>query len=471
MADETVIPRQSTRFTELLVRGAQFLCREGRFGTWGTTRTSGTAIWALAECGLTESHRDFLLHCVNQLRGSDDCLGDEDGLRFNDEVWDTSVGLMALVKAGGGEFERDVEGILQWLHNQAQDDNFKNEPWETFWALNAFLQSGAALDDASQLIRRCIEWVLRRRNSEGLLISSHYMGFLLQILNLMRQRLDLSGPESRAYAETARSCEFYLKQEFEPTQLNGQAWGNEPWIVGHVLLGLATSPDDGDLFFADTGFNEHLLHWYENLRWDPTGGGWTDLVETSFTLVGLASYYSAREQRVRGRSATLAAAEIARLIDFRFDDRATQRMTVYPVWRTRKFTSAKNMCFILMPFGPSWSERIYDIIREIVRDCGLITKRADDLYGSRPIMEDIWASLNEAGIILAECTGANPNVFYELGIAHTVGKKVIIATQDTIDMPFDIRQLRIIKYEDNRDGYRKLREGLTRNIDAIQRGD
>ena len=55
--------------------------------------------------------------------------------------------------------------------------------------------------------------------------------------------------------------------------------------------------------------------------------------------------------------------------------------------------------------------------------------RADDIYDNRPIIEDVWRCTNEARILIAELTGRNPNVFYETGIAHTVGKEVILITQ------------------------------------------
>jgi hypothetical protein len=471
MSQDAVASGLSARFADLISRTAQFLCREGRFGTWGTTRTSGTALWALAESGLTHSHQDFLLFCVRQLLSSDDYLRDEEGSRFNDEVWDTSVGLMAIVKSAPGEFTGDVERILRWLRNQAQDDNFKNEPWETFWALNAFLESGTDYGKSSSFLQRCMEWVLRRRNTEGLLISSHYMGFLLTNLNLMLQRINLSDAEVTTYSQAAELCEIYLKEEFARTQVRGQVWGNEPWIVGHILLGIATSPDNGQRFFADVEFNEGLLRWYDHLDWDPAAGGWRDLVETSFNLVGLARYYWAREQRLRGPGAMISASEIASRIEFKFDDKAMRRMTVYPVWRGREFTVEKNMCFILMPFKRPWSNRIYRIIGDIVRNSGLIAKRADEIYGSNPVMEDIWASLNQSGIVIAECTGRNPNVVYELGIAHTLGKKVIIVTQNEKDIPFDLQNFRYIKYEDNDDGYQKLRAELPRHISAIRRGE
>ena len=62
------------------------------------------------------------------------------------------------------------------------------------------------------------------------------------------------------------------------------------------------------------------------------------------------------------------------------------------------------------------------------------------------IVEDIWESINRARILIADLTGKNPNVFYEVGIAHTVGKEVILTTQNIDDVPFDLRHLRHIQY-------------------------
>ena len=82
-------------------------------------------------------------------------------------------------------------------------------------------------------------------------------------------------------------------------------------------------------------------------------------------------------------------------------------------------------------------------------------------------MEDIWIGINEAKVVIAEITGKNPNVFYELGIAHTLGKDVILITQNMKDIPFDLNRYRIIEYEDNSDGYDKLKRLLTKFILAI----
>jgi len=85
-----------------------------------------------------------------------------------------------------------------------------------------------------------------------------------------------------------------------------------------------------------------------------------------------------------------------------------------------------------------------------------------------PIIEQIWEYLNKAEIIIADVTGRNPNVFYELGIAHTLGKTVIIITQNEEDVPFDLRHLRYFKYSDNEEGWSRLRETLRRIIREIK---
>jgi nucleoside 2-deoxyribosyltransferase len=68
--------------------------------------------------------------------------------------------------------------------------------------------------------------------------------------------------------------------------------------------------------------------------------------------------------------------------------------------------------------------------------------------------------LNRAEIIVADVTGRNGNVFYELGMAHTIGKPVIIITQNKEDVPFDLRHLRFFKYSDNAEGWLALRKNL-----------
>lgn len=62
-------------------------------------------------------------------------------------------------------------------------------------------------------------------------------------------------------------------------------------------------------------------------------------------------------------------------------------------------------------------------------------------------MQSVWDGINRARVVIADLTGRNPNVFYELGIAHTLGKPVVMLTQSMDFVPFDLRQLRCIVYD------------------------
>jgi hypothetical protein len=80
-------------------------------------------------------------------------------------------------------------------------------------------------------------------------------------------------------------------------------------------------------------------------------------------------------------------------------------------------------------------------------------------------MNDIWDMTNEARILLADLTGKNPNVLYELGLAHAIAKPVVMVVEDIDDVPFDLRSLRVIEYDKNHPGWgRTLKMSITNSI-------
>lgn len=107
----------------------------------------------------------------------------------------------------------------------------------------------------------------------------------------------------------------------------------------------------------------------------------------------------------------------------------------------------KSDVFVLMPFEEAFYPVFDDHIIKVCNKLSLDCKRADNIFGSSEIIDDIWELICNSNIIIADCTGRNPNVFYELGMAHTLGKKVIVITQNADDIPFDIRHIRYIKYK------------------------
>jgi hypothetical protein len=134
----------------------------------------------------------------------------------------------------------------------------------------------------------------------------------------------------------------------------------------------------------------------------------------------------------------------------------SQEMIVNPIFRERKLELDNKLCFVLMPFKPSFDRLYKETIQPTVWHCGFSCHKADDFFSTKPIMEDIWIQICKSKVIIADVTGKNPNVFYEIGIAHTIGKPVIFITQDKTDVPFDVAHFRYYLYSDNAIGWQKL---------------
>jgi transcriptional regulator with AAA-type ATPase domain len=141
-----------------------------------------------------------------------------------------------------------------------------------------------------------------------------------------------------------------------------------------------------------------------------------------------------------------------------------------PIWQGKGFAKEKDYCFVLMPFADQndlqavYNEHIKNVIEN---KCGLRCERADDIYDISGIMQSVWESINKATLIIADLTQRNPNVFYELGIAHTLGKPVIIITQSMDFVPFDLRHLRCILYGYTPKGIKKFEFTLEKTVQSV----
>src|SRR5262245_6682636 len=98
-------------------------------------------------------------------------------------------------------------------------------------------------------------------------------------------------------------------------------------------------------------------------------------------------------------------------------------------------------CFVMMPFGGVNDRYFLNIYEPAIMAAGLRAVRADSLFTPTPIIRDIWTMTRNAKILLADVSGTNPNVFYELGLAHAIGKPVVIVSRSLADVPFDLRSL------------------------------
>lgn len=123
--------------------------------------------------------------------------------------------------------------------------------------------------------------------------------------------------------------------------------------------------------------------------------------------------------------------------------------------------------FMIMPFREEFDAVYQNVIVPAVNDLNLTIKRGDEFSSvSGQIMSEVWAAINACRLVIVETTVENANVYYELGIAHTLGKPAVLITQgkEIDDFPFDIRHLRFIVYDNTIAGGEKLEADLKQSI-------
>lgn len=124
-------------------------------------------------------------------------------------------------------------------------------------------------------------------------------------------------------------------------------------------------------------------------------------------------------------------------------------------------TSPKKFCFVLMPFDGDFDD-IYKLgIKQSCIDAGAYCERVDEQIFEESILERIYNQISKADIVIADMTNRNPNVFYEVGYAHALGKATILLTKNSQDIPFDLKHYPHIIYDNK---ITKLKEELTTRI-------
>jgi len=123
-------------------------------------------------------------------------------------------------------------------------------------------------------------------------------------------------------------------------------------------------------------------------------------------------------------------------------------------------TAPKPFVFVLMPFNEDFDD-IYKLgIKEAAKEVGAYAERVDEQIFTEGILERIFNQISKADVIVADMTGRNPNVFYEVGYAHALGKIVLLLTQKADDIPFDLKHKQHIIYGNGGSKIQNLRNEL-----------
>jgi len=128
-------------------------------------------------------------------------------------------------------------------------------------------------------------------------------------------------------------------------------------------------------------------------------------------------------------------------------------------------TSSSNLCFTMMPIRPEYDTIYRLLIIPVVEQFGMTHLRADEILTPGLIMEQIRTAILQSRLCIADISENNPNVLYELGIAQSIGKPVVILSRDIDRAPFDVKNIRIIQY--NPDSLESARLSLEEMIQQV----
>ncbi|MBD3946974.1 hypothetical protein [Nocardioides ganghwensis] len=142
--------------------------------------------------------------------------------------------------------------------------------------------------------------------------------------------------------------------------------------------------------------------------------------------------------------------------------RLEPRAFTFPTGQARE----PDLVAVMMPFAGF--DSVYHAIKSAATDAGFQCLRADDIWEHEHILDDVISLIWRAQVIISDFTGRNANVFYETGIAHSLGRTVIPITQTMSDVPFDLQAIRAQRYLSNGEGLEALREKLTAKLASFR---
>lgn len=121
---------------------------------------------------------------------------------------------------------------------------------------------------------------------------------------------------------------------------------------------------------------------------------------------------------------------------------------------------------VMMPFDKSF-DGVYVAIKDACWRAGLTCQRVDDMWEHSTLIQDIFSLIWRANIVVCDFTGKNANVFYECGIAHTLGKHVVPIAQHQSDVPFDLQHHRYLQYHSNVEGLTRMQGELQKRLSTL----
>ena len=109
-------------------------------------------------------------------------------------------------------------------------------------------------------------------------------------------------------------------------------------------------------------------------------------------------------------------------------------------------TKPKPFVFVAMPFDPAFDDLYHLGIKPACEKAGAVAQRVDEQIFQESILQRIYSQISKADVVVADVTGMSPNVFYEVGYAHALGKPVVLLAGSEADIPFDLKHYTHVVY-------------------------
>lgn len=136
------------------------------------------------------------------------------------------------------------------------------------------------------------------------------------------------------------------------------------------------------------------------------------------------------------------------------------------VFRMPEREQEPNLVSVMMPFQPAF-EGVYHSLQQVCGDLGLRCFNANEVWDENEVIQDIFSLIYRSKVVVCDFSTRNPNVFYEAGIAHTLGRSVIPIVQNSEHIPFDLRHHRYIQYQNNDQGWEVLRAQIAPRLQTL----
>ena len=136
------------------------------------------------------------------------------------------------------------------------------------------------------------------------------------------------------------------------------------------------------------------------------------------------------------------------------------------VFEIPDFDVEEDLVSMMMPFSENFN-MVFDTVVKACNSKSMRCLRADSIWEQSVFIQDIFNLIYKSRVVIVDFTDKNPNVMYETGIAHTLGKQVIPITQSFGDLPSDLTHHRVLKYLPNEQGMDELCENLKKRLGTL----